>query len=197
MGSHLALPWITFAVIFLPLYVRMLRGAIVEVLDPPYVLTAHAKGAGMFRVLRVHVFRNAMLQPLTMIGMEIGLALTVAIYIETMFTPARRGTARDRLARLRLRHRDRRRERRRAGRPAAQFNLPVLAGVMFMIALTVIVLNLIVDVTYALLDPRIRLERPLGRGDRVGDARARSHVLLIGYRRRRCASSTRAAVSTR
>ena len=85
-ASHLALPWLTFAVIFLPLYVRMLRGALIEVLDSAYILTAHAKGAGLLRVLRVHVFRNAMLQPLTMIGMEIGIALTVSIYIETMFT---------------------------------------------------------------------------------------------------------------
>ncbi len=160
-SSHLVLPWLTFAVIFLPLYVRMLRGAIVEVLDSRYVLTAHAKGAGMFRVLRVHVFRNAMLQPLTMIGMEIGLALTVSIYIESMFTlhgagqlaigslgyssgiavggaGASGGTV-------------------AGGTPGGQFDLPILVGVVFMIALTVIILNLIVDVTYALLDPRIRL----------------------------------------
>jgi peptide/nickel transport system permease protein len=80
-ASHLALPWLTFAVIFLPLYVRMLRGSLIEVMDSPYILTAHAKGAGLARVLRVHVLRNAMLQPLTMIGMEIGLALTVAVYL--------------------------------------------------------------------------------------------------------------------
>jgi peptide/nickel transport system permease protein len=155
-SSHLAIPWITFAVIFLPLYVRMLRGAIVEVLEAPYVLTAHAKGAGLLRVLRVHVFRNAMLQPLTMIGMEIGLALTVAIYIETMFSLHGAGTLAigslgfasgtatggDVVA---------------GGSVGGAFNLPVLSGVMFMIAVTVIVLNLIVDVTYALLDPRIRL----------------------------------------
>jgi peptide/nickel transport system permease protein len=57
-SSHLALPWMTFAVIFVPLYVRMLRGAMVEVLEAPYILTAHAKGAGTLRVLRSHVFRT-------------------------------------------------------------------------------------------------------------------------------------------
>ncbi len=160
-SSHLAIPWITFAVIFLPLYVRMLRGALIEVLDAPYVLTAHAKGAGVLRVLRVHVFRNAMLQPLTMIGMEIGLALTVAIYIETMFSlhgagqlaigslgyasgTALGGSGASGGAVA-------------GGNPGGQFDLPILVGVVFMIALTVIVLNLIVDVTYAMLDPRIRL----------------------------------------
>jgi len=160
-SSHLVLPWLTFAVIFLPLYVRMLRGAIVEVMDSPYILTAHAKGAGMLRVLRVHVFRNAMLQPLTMIGMEIGLALTVSIYIESMYTlhgagqlaigslgyasgiaVGGAGASGGAVA---------------GGNPGGQFDLPILVGVVFMIALTVIILNLIVDVTYALLDPRIRL----------------------------------------
>jgi peptide/nickel transport system permease protein len=105
----------------------------------------------------VHVFRNAMLQPLTMIGMEIGLALTVAIYIETMFSLKGAGTlaigslgfasgtanGADPVV--------------SGGSVGGAFNLPVLAGVMFMIALTVIVLNLIVDVAYAALDPRIRL----------------------------------------
>jgi peptide/nickel transport system permease protein len=160
-SSHLVLPWLTFAVIFLPLYVRMLRGAIVEVLDSPYILTAHAKGAGTLRVLRSHVFRNAMLQPLTMIGMEIGLALTVSIYIESMYTLhgagqlaigslgyasgiaiGGAGASGGGVA---------------GGNPGGQFDLPILVGVVFMIALTVIVLNLIVDVTYAMLDPRIRL----------------------------------------
>jgi len=155
-SQHLALPWMTFAIIFLPLYVRMLRGAILEVLESRYVLTAQAKGAGPLRVLRAHVFRNAMLQPLTMIGMEIGLALTVAIYIETIFSLHGAGelaigslgfasgtaTGGDVVS---------------GGALGGHFNLPVLAGVMFMIALTVIVLNLIVDLTYAFLDPRIRL----------------------------------------
>ena len=158
-ASHLALPWATFAIIFLPLYVRMLRGSIVEVLDQRYVMTARAKGVGMFRLLHTHVLRNALMQPLTMIGMEIGLALTVSIYIETMFLlngagqlaigtlGYGSGVATGGFGSI-------------AGSPGGAFNLPVLAGVMFMIALTVIVLNLIVDLTYAYLDPRVRLGGP-------------------------------------
>ena len=154
-ASHLALPWFTFAIIFLPLYVRMLRGSIVEVLEQPYVLTARAKGVGSQRLLRSHVLRNAMMQPLTMIGMEIGIALTVAIYIETMFSL--HGAGQLAIGTLgygtgvAIGGGD------IAGTQGGGFNLPVLAGVMFMIALTVIVLNLIVDLTYAYLDPRIRL----------------------------------------
>ena len=163
-ASHLALPWITFALIFLPLYMRMLRGAIVEVLDQPYVLTARAKGAGQFRLLRSHVLRNAMLQPLTMIGMEIGLALTVAIYIETMFSL--HGAGQLAIGTLGYGTGVATGGGEIAGTPGGAFNLPVLAGVMFMIALTVIVLNLIVDLTYAYLDPRIRL------GGRTAEAAA-------------------------
>jgi peptide/nickel transport system permease protein len=144
-ASHLALPWLTFAIIFLPIYVRMLRGAIVEVLDQPYVLTARAKGAGLQQLLRVHVLRNAMLQPLTMIGMEIGIALTVSIYIETMFSLHGAGTLA--IGTLGFGSGIAVGEGGVAGSPGGAFDLPVLAGVMFMI----------VDLTYAYLDPRIRL----------------------------------------
>ncbi len=154
-ASHLALPWVTFAVIFLPLYMRMLRGSIVEVLEQPYVLTARAKGVGVIRLLRTHVLRNAMLQPLTMIGMEIGLALTVAIYIETMFLL--NGAGHLAIGTLGYGSGIAVGEGRIVGGSGGGFNLPILAGVMFMIAFTVIVLNLIVDLTYAYLDPRIRL----------------------------------------
>ena len=154
-ASHLALPWFTFAIIFLPLYVRMLRGSIVEVLEQPYVLTARAKGVGRQRLLRSHVLRNAMLQPLTMIGMEIGIALTVAIYIETMFSL--HGAGQLAIGTLGYGTGIATGAGDVAGSQGGAFNLPVLAGVMFMIALTVIVLSLIVDLTYAYLDPRIRL----------------------------------------
>jgi len=149
-SSHLVLPWLTFALIFLPLYMRMVRGAVIEVLEAPYVLTARAKGAGLIRLLRSHVLRNALLQPLTMIGMEIGLALTVSIYIETIFHIFGAGTA----AIGSIGYGG------GGGSLGGQFDLPTVAGFSFMIALTVIVLNLIVDLAYALLDPRIRLAGP-------------------------------------
>jgi peptide/nickel transport system permease protein len=150
-SSHLLLPWITFALIFMPLYMRMLRAAMIDVLDSPYIITARAKGVGPIRLLRSHVLRNAMLQPLTMIGMEIGLALTVSIYIEVMYELFGAG----KLAIGSLGY----------GSGIATggfvgggggFNLPVLTGLIFLIAVTVIVLNLIVDLTYAYLDPRVR-----------------------------------------
>jgi len=155
-AQHLALPWLVFALIFLPLYMRMIRSAVIDVLEQQYVLTARAKGTGLIRLLRSHVLRNALMQPLTMIGMEIGIALTVSIYIETMFILPGAGT--------------------KAigslgfgtgvaiegggvvgGAGGGAFDLPTVAGIAFMIAITVVVLNLFVDLTYAYLDPRIRL----------------------------------------
>ncbi len=146
-ASHLALPWLTFAIIFLPLYMRMIRNAVIDVVAQQYVLTARAKGAGLIRLLRTHVLRNALMQPLTMIGMEIGLALTVSIYIETIFHVYAVGT----LAIGSLGYGG------GGGSSGGSFDLPTLAGLTFMIALTVIVLNLIVDLAYAWLDPRVRL----------------------------------------
>ncbi len=155
-SSHLLLPWITFAVIFLPLYMRMLRTAMIEVLDSPYILTARAKGIGTLRLLRSHVLRNAILQPLTMIGMEIGLALTVSIYIEVMYQLSGAG----KLAIGSLGYGSGIATGGFVGGGGA-FDLPTVAGIIFLIALTVIVLNLVVDVTYAYLDPRVRFA---GRG---------------------------------
>jgi peptide/nickel transport system permease protein len=151
-SSHLLLPWITFALIFLPLYVRMLRAAMIDVLGAQYVMTARAKGVGPIRLLRTHVLRNALLQPLTMIGMEIGLALTVSIYIEVMYSFSGAG----RLAIGSLGYGSGIATGGFVGGGGA-FDLPTLAGLIFLIALTVIVLNLIIDLTYAYLDPRVRL----------------------------------------
>jgi peptide/nickel transport system permease protein len=145
-ARHLVLPWITFAVIFLPIYLRMLRNSVVEILGEQYVTAARARGAGTVRLIRAHVLRNALLQPLTMIGLEIGLALTVSIYIETIFHLGGVGT----LAVGALGYGT-------FSGGGNQFDLPVLAGIVFTIALAVILLNLLVDLAYAVLDPRIRL----------------------------------------
>jgi len=162
-ASHLALPWLTFAIIFLPLYMRMVRSAVIDVLEHQYVLTARAKGAGLIRLLRSHVLRNALMQPLTMIGMEIGLALTVSIYIETMFSLHGAGM----LAIGSLGFSSGVTTISSTGIPGVSggssggsFDLSTVAAVSFMIALTVIVLNLLVDLAYAYLDPRVRLGRP-------------------------------------
>jgi peptide/nickel transport system permease protein len=154
-ASHLALPWLTFGLIFLPLYMRMVRSSVIDVLDQVYVLTARAKGAGMIRLLRSHVLRNALMHPLTMIGMEIGIALTVSVYIEVMFSMHGAGT--QAIGSLGFGTGFATGGGAVAGTAGGGFSLPIVAAITFMIALTVIVLNLLVDLAYAYLDPRIRV----------------------------------------
>ena len=82
------LPWLTFALFFLPLYTRMIRARVLETLDASHVAAARAKGASEFRVLRSHVLRPALLPIVTMVGMDLGGALMASMYIETMYGSA-------------------------------------------------------------------------------------------------------------
>src|SRR5581483_1597094 len=76
-ASHLILPWASFTLLFLALYIRMVRTSVAETLPQDFVRTARAKGASSVRVLTRHVLPNASLRILTMIGMEIGTAIAV------------------------------------------------------------------------------------------------------------------------
>ena len=82
---HMILPWVTFAMLFAALYVRMIRANVLEALNEDYVRTARAKGAHEGRVVRVHVLRNALFPVVTMLGMDIGLALGGAVFTETIY----------------------------------------------------------------------------------------------------------------
>ncbi len=82
---HMILPWCTFAILFAALYVRMIRANVMETMNEDYVRTARAKGAPENRVLTRHVLRNALLPVVTMLGMDIGLALGGAIFTETVY----------------------------------------------------------------------------------------------------------------
>ena len=75
----------TFAFLFAALYVRMIRANVMEALGEDYVRTARAKGAPEWRVMRSHVLRNALLPVVTMLGMDIGMALGGAIFTESVF----------------------------------------------------------------------------------------------------------------
>src|SRR5436190_2037690 len=82
---HLILPWCTFAILFAALYARMIRANVMEAMNEDFVRTARAKGAPEGRVLRSHVLRNALLPVVTMLGMDIGLALGGAIFTESVY----------------------------------------------------------------------------------------------------------------
>jgi len=134
---HMWLPWVTFALMFAAIYMRMVRASVIEALGEDYVRTARAKGASEERVLRHHVLRNALLPVVTMLGMDIGLALGGAVFVERVFgLPGLGGIALPSLARR---------------------DLPVIVGVVMFATVAVIVFNLIVDLLYTTIDPRSRL----------------------------------------
>jgi peptide/nickel transport system permease protein len=142
-ASHLALPWLTFALLFLALYLRMVRASVAETLHEDFVRTARAKGAGEVRVLSRHVLPNAALKILTMIGMEIGTAIGVCIYIESSFhLPGIASAAVFYMA---------------GG--SGPLDLPMILAIVFLLSVVVVVGNAAVDVLYAVIDPRPRLTR--------------------------------------
>jgi peptide/nickel transport system permease protein len=143
-AHHLILPWLTFAIFFLPLYTRMIRTRLLETIDEQHVVTARAKGASELRVVLSHVLRPALLPLVTMIGMDLGAALTAAIYIETVFGFF--GLGRLMLDTL--------------ANQSGTFDLTVIGAVFFVIATAIVLLNLLVDLLYAWVDPRIRLVQP-------------------------------------
>ena len=82
---HMILPWMTFMILFAALYVRLIRANVMETMSEDYVRTARAKGASERRVMVQHVLRNSMLPVVTILGMDIGLALGGAIFTESIF----------------------------------------------------------------------------------------------------------------
>lgn len=134
---HMFLPWATFMILFAALYIRMIRASVMETMNEDYVRTARAKGAPEYRVLRSHVLRNAMLPVVTMLGMDIGLALGGAVFTETIYGLPGLGKV--------------------VLQSLENFDLPITMGVVVFATLCIIFFNLIVDILYAWIDPRIRL----------------------------------------
>jgi len=134
---HLILPWCTFAILFAALYVRMIRANVMETLNEDYVRTARAKGAPERRVLFSHVLRNAMLPVVTMLGMDIGVALGGAVFTETVYQLHGLGWT--------------------LVNAVNADDFATVQGVVVFATIAILTLNLIVDLLYAWIDPRIRL----------------------------------------
>jgi peptide/nickel transport system permease protein len=134
---HLVLPWATFAILFAALYARMIRANVMEALGEDYVRTARAKGAPEWLVMRSHVLRNALLPIVTMLGMDIGIALGGAIFTESVYGLPGLGKT--------------------LIQAVDGFDLPTVQGVVVFATLCIIAFNLLVDLLYAVIDPRIRL----------------------------------------
>jgi peptide/nickel transport system permease protein len=134
---HMILPWMTFAILFAALYVRMIRANVMETLNEDYVRTARAKGAPEQRILFAHVLRNALLPVVTMLGMDIGVALGGAIFTEYVYQLPGLG----RTAVVAIQAED----------------LATLEGIVVFATVAILFFNLVVDLLYAWIDPRIRL----------------------------------------
>jgi len=134
---HMILPWFALAIVQAGVYVRFIRAEVMETMSQDYVRTARAKGAPERTVMKDHILRNALLPVVTILGMDIGLLLGGAIFIETVFGLNGLGGT--------------------AIRSIGQFDLPTLQGVVIFGAVAIIIFTLIVDLLYAWIDPRIRL----------------------------------------
>jgi peptide/nickel transport system permease protein len=134
---HLILPWCTFALLFAALYVRMIRANVMETLNEDYVRTARAKGAPERRVLFTHVLRNALLPVVTMLGMDIAVALGSAIFTETVYQLHGLGW--------------------NLINAINADDFATVQGVVVFSTIVILALNLVVDLLYAWIDPRIRL----------------------------------------
>lgn len=135
VAKYLVLPTLTLALSFLAIYLRIMRASMLEVLTLDFVRTARAKGMGEYRVVRRHVLRNALLPMVTLIGLQAGTMLGGSVVVESVF-------ALPGLGRL-------------AYESVVQRDLNTLLGIVFVSAILVIVINFIVDMAYAKLDPRI------------------------------------------
>jgi peptide/nickel transport system permease protein len=133
---HLILPWCTFMILYAALYVRLIRANVMETTNEDYVRTARAKGASAGRVMVQHVLRNSMLPVVTILGMDLGLALGGAIFTEGIFNLP--GIGHEVILAY------------------GRADLPLITGIVVFSTVCVIVFNLLIDITYGFLDPRIR-----------------------------------------
>ena len=134
--SALVLPAITLGLVGAGFIVRVVRNSMLEVMNEPFIVTLRAKGISEVFVMYRHALRNALIPAVTLMGMVIGDFLGGAVVVETVF--ARQGIGRI-----------------VADAIMAQ-DLPVVQGVVFFTAIVYVAINLLVDISYSLIDPRIR-----------------------------------------
>jgi dipeptide transport system permease protein len=137
--SHLVLPTIVLGTVPLAVIARMTRSAMLEVLGEDYIRTARSKGLSPLRVIAVHALRNALIPVVTVIGLQVGVLFTGAILTETIFSWP--GVGKWLIEAINRR------------------DYPVLQGGTLLIGAVVMTVNLIVDLTYGLINPRIRHTR--------------------------------------
>jgi peptide/nickel transport system permease protein len=134
---HLVLPWVTMAILYVGFYSRVLRSNMLDAMNEDYVRTARAKGLSERRVMRRHVLRNSLIPIVTLFGLDFGALLGGAILVEAIFPLNGIG---------------------QFGFEALEnSDLPPIMAITLFGAFFIVLLNALVDIAYAYLDPRIRL----------------------------------------
>lgn len=137
VARHLVLPVLALALTYLALYVRLMRGAMIEAGESGWVLAARARGVPERQVVLRHIGRPALLPVVTMVGLQSGTLLGGSVVIETVFSIPGLGAL--------------------AFEAVSQRDLQLLAGILLTGTLLVVAVNVIVDLAYGMLDPRVRL----------------------------------------
>jgi ABC-type dipeptide/oligopeptide/nickel transport system permease component len=137
-AAHLVLPAVTLGAALSAILARMTRASVLEELRELYVLAARARGISRARAVLRHAFRNSLIPVVTIIGLQFGAVLTGTIITETIF--AWPGVGRLLIQSINFR------------------DYPLIQGCILFISVTYVMMNLITDLTYGLLDPRIRFE---------------------------------------
>jgi peptide/nickel transport system permease protein len=137
--AHLVLPSVTLGAALAAILSRMTRASLLEELGEPYVLAARAKGVSRARAVLHHAFRNSLIPIVTILGLQFGVVLTGAVITETIF--AWPGIGRLLIQSIGFR------------------DYPTVQGCVLLIAVTYVGVNLLTDLAYGFLDPRIRVDR--------------------------------------
>ena len=135
IARHLLLPVASLGIVYLALYLRLMRDSMAEIWKEDFVRAARARGIPRRRLILRHVARNALLPVVTMLGLQFGSMMGGSIVVEGVFAIPGVG--------------------RLALEAVAQRDIPLLLGVVLISALLVIIVNLVTDIVYAVLDPRV------------------------------------------
>jgi peptide/nickel transport system permease protein len=135
--QHMILPWLTLALVLAATYTRLTRSSMLDVLGEDYIKTARSKGLRERRVVYRHALRSALTPVVTQFGIDLGQLIGGVVITETVFSlPGLGKTAIDAIN---------------------QQDLPVIIGIVLFASACVVVANIVVDIVYAMLDPRVRL----------------------------------------
>ena len=135
--QHMFLPWIALALLLAATYTRLTRGSMLDVLGEDYIRTARSKGIRESRVIVRHGLRSALTPVVTQFGIDLGQLIGGVVVIETVFSLPGLGQT--------------------AVVAINQQDLPVIIGIVLFASAAVVVANILVDIAYAVLDPRVRL----------------------------------------